>query len=354
MNQLELVKKLLPGLAPLIIFVIADSIWGTEVGLIVAIGFGLVEIVISLLKKQKPDKFILFDVGLLVVMGGISLALDNDIFFKLKPGVIGFILCAMLGISAYGKHNIVMAMSGRYMKGININPWQQYEFLRSIKALFWLFSFHTALVFFSAIAMSKEAWVSISGPGFYVVFGLYFGFELFVKKKKQKQYACEEWLPILNEEGKVLGKMPRSIAHNGSKILHPVVHLQVLNDRGELYLQKRPAHKLVQPNKWDTAVGGHVAADESIELSLQREAYEEIGLTEFKARPLKQYLWESDIEREYVFAFVTTTLKQLKPDGDEVEEGKFWSIKEVESNLGKGIFTPNFEHEFQYLKKALK
>ena len=83
-------------------------------------------------------------------------------------------------------------------------------------------------------------------------------------------------------------------------------------------------------------------------------AYEEIGLTEFKARPLKQYLWESDIEREYVFAFVTTTLKQLKPDGDEVEEGKFWSIKEVESNLGKGIFTPNFEHEFQYLKKALK
>ena len=63
MNVIDLIKKLLPGLAPLIIFVIADSIWGTEVGLIVAIGFGLIEIAYSLARKQKPDKFILFDVG---------------------------------------------------------------------------------------------------------------------------------------------------------------------------------------------------------------------------------------------------------------------------------------------------
>lgn len=353
MNKFDLIKKLLPGLAPLIIFVIADSIWGTEVGLIVAIGFGLVEIFVSLLKRKKPDKFILFDVGLLVVMGGISLWLENELFFKLKPGVIGVILCVVLGISAYGKQNILMAMSGRYMKGVNINPWQQYEFLQSIKALFWIFTAHTILVFVSAVAMSKGAWVAISGPGFYVLFGVYFAFDLYQKRIKQKQYQKEEWLPILNEDGNVIGKMPRSVAHNGSKILHPVVHMQVLNSKGELYLQKRAANKLVQPNKWDTAVGGHVASDESIELSLKRESLEEIGLNKFSVKPFKQYLWESDLEKEMVFGFITTTNDQLKPDPAEVSEGKFWKFSEIESNLGKDVFTPNFEYEYTFLKTYL-
>ncbi len=354
MNITELIKKLLPGLAPLIIFVIADSIWGTKVGLIVAIGFGLIEIIYSLIRKQKPDKFILFDVGLLVAMGGISLLLENDLFFKLKPAVIGTILCVMLGVSAYGKQNILMQMSGRYLKGVEIDPWQQFEMLKSIKALFWIFSGHTILVFISAIGMSKEAWVAISGPGFYILFGVYFVFELYKKRKAQTIYQQEEWLPIVDEAGKVLGKMPRSIAHKGSMILHPVVHMHVFNSKRELYLQKRADNKLVQPGKWDTAVGGHVAADESIDLSLRREAAEEIGLKDFSATPFKQYKWESSIEKELVFGFISITDKTLKPDPQEVSEGKFWELNEIEKNIGKGLFTPNFEYEFDYLKEYLK
>lgn len=40
-------------------------------------------------------------------------------------------------------------------------------------------------------------------------------------------------------------------------LLHPVVH-HLFNFRGELYLQKRPEWKDIQPGRWDTAVGGHV------------------------------------------------------------------------------------------------
>ena len=350
MNSIELIKKLLPGLAPLILFVIADSIWGTEVGLIVAIGFGLIEIGYSLMQKRKPDKFILFDVGLLVALGGVSLLLENDLFFKLKPAVIGAILCVLLGVSAYGKHNVMMAMSGRYLKGMEINPWQNYQMLQSIKALFWIFTAHTILVFISAVWMSKEAWVSISGPGFYVLFGVYFIFELYKKRRQQTAYAKEEWLPMLDDAGKVLGKMPRSVAHSGSMILHPVVHLHVFNSMGRLFLQKRAENKVVQPGKWDTAVGGHVAADESVELALKREAAEEIGLYDFSAKPFKQYKWESSIEREMVFAFVTVSYKPLKTHPDEASEGRFWTMDEIAEQIGKNVFTPNFEYEFGFLK----
>ena len=30
--------------------------------------------------------------------------------------------------------------------------------------------------------------------------------------------------------------------------------------------------------------------------------------------------------------------------------GRFWSIEEIKNNLGKGVFTPNFESEFARLK----
>ena len=30
---------------------------------------------------------------------------------------------------------------------------------------------------------------------------------------------------------------------------------------------------------------------------------------------------------------------------DELDGGRFWSTEEIKENIGKGIFTPNFEQE---------
>ena len=50
----------------------------------------------------------------------------------------------------------------------------------------------------------------------------------------------EEMFPIVDEQGNITGAATRGECHNGSKLLHPVVHLHVFNSKGELYLQKRP------------------------------------------------------------------------------------------------------------------
>jgi isopentenyldiphosphate isomerase len=199
--------------------------------------------------------------------------------------------------------------------------------------------------------MSKEAWAFISGGLFYILFGVYFLIELVRQKRKQKQLAKEEWVPLVDEHGKIVGQAPRSQVHNGSKLLHPVVHLHVLNHNKNILLQKRPMSKQIQPGKWDTAVGGHISAGETLEKALQKEAFEEIGLVGFSAKLLKVYKWQSDVEAELVYLFTTFDFKNVKVQSAEVDEIRFWTKNQIENQLGKNIFTPNFEYEFGILKE---
>ncbi len=351
MNRTELLKKLLPGFIPLFVFIAADEIWGTRVGLYVAVGTGILEMAWVGFKEKRFDKFILFDTLLLVVLGAVSIVLDNDIFFKLKPGLIELVLVAVLAISAFSPVNIIGLMGQRYMKGTNFSDAQVAQMRKSLKTLFFIFTGHTLLVFYSTFFMSKEAWAFISGGLFYILFGVYFLFELLKQKKKQKVQAGEEWVPLVDEQGRITGQAPRSQVHNGSKLLHPVVHLHVINRNKTILLQKRPLSKLIQPGKWDTAVGGHISAGETLEQALQKEAFEEIGLKDFSAKLLKVYKWESEVEAELVYLFWAHDIKNHFVHTDEVDELRFWTKNQVEKQLGQGIFTPNFEHEFELLKE---
>ena len=38
-----------------------------------------------------------------------------------------------------------------------------------------------------------------------------------------------ELFPIIDEQGHTIGKATRKECHNGSKLLHPVIHLQIFN-----------------------------------------------------------------------------------------------------------------------------
>ena len=154
----------------------------------------------------------------------------------------------------------------------------------------------------------------------------------------------QELFPVLDEAGNVVGKASRGECHNGSRLIHPVVHLHLLNSRGELYLQKRPAWKDIQPGKWDTAVGGHVDYGETIEEALRREVREEIGLEGFTPEKICHYLYSSDREREMVYVYRATWDGEVRPSA-ETDGGRFWSIEELRENLGKGVLTPNFEME---------
>ena len=115
----------------------------------------------------------------------------------------------------------------------------------------------------------------------------------------------------MDKEGTVLGSATRGECHSGSLLLHPVVHLHVFNSRGDIYLQRRPSWKDIQPGKWDTAVGGHIDYGETPCEALHRET------------------------------------RAIMPSTDELDGGRFWTMQEVRDAMGKGVLTPNLESELK-------
>jgi isopentenyldiphosphate isomerase len=162
----------------------------------------------------------------------------------------------------------------------------------------------------------------------------------------------EELFPLVNEEGQVIGRATRRECHSGSFLLHPVVHLHVFKD-GALFLQKRSLNKDIQPGKWDTSVGGHVDYGETVEQALRREAREELSLTAFQPIFAFRYPFRSNREYELVHTYYTNYKGTIQTDPAEISEGRFWSLPEISQNIGKEIFTPNFEQEYPKLLEII-
>ena len=155
----------------------------------------------------------------------------------------------------------------------------------------------------------------------------------------------QEIFPIVDESGEVIGSATRGECHSGSRLLHPVVHLHVFNSKGELYLQKRPDWKDIQPGKWapPTACRSGSPPEEA----LLREVYEELGIAGFIPELVDKYVFESNRERELVYVNKTIFDGEICPSKTELEGGRFWTVREIHEAMGQGILTPNFESEYK-------
>lgn len=162
-----------------------------------------------------------------------------------------------------------------------------------------------------------------------------------------------EYFPVVEPSGLVIGRSTREYCHGGAKPLHPVIHIHIIDRFSRIYLQKRSMKKDIQPGKWDTAVGGHVSYGESVVEAVYREAFEELRLMEFNPIYIETYQFESSVEKEMVSVFAAVGTYDLTPDMDEVDEGRWWPVEEIDANIGKGVFTPNFESEFQMIRRQL-
>ena len=150
--------------------------------------------------------------------------------------------------------------------------------------------------------------------------------------RQAKGAKKQEWLPVIQDDGQVVAMATREYCHSGSGVLHPVVHLHVMDRLGRIYLQKRSMNKKCQPGKWDTAVGGHIDYGETVQEALMRETQEELGFNRFNPIAIKNYIFEFEKDREMVFVFAAVgNAFPIRPNPEEIDEGRFWTQEEIDA-----------------------
>lgn len=342
--------KIITFLLPLAIYFVAEWLLGPLYAMAIAIA---ISIILAIIDYTKTHKFPITHFSDIIIVGIFGIveyyfADQNGLMYVVTP----LIIAALLFFSLHTRFNIFASMGGGMLDTLLKNPYNKYNIRRTMRRMIlWCLIISFAYYYYTNNPETQLGrW--IDNYMLLTVFLGYIATEIIVSKISRHKYKNAEWVPLVDEntsngECKIIGQAPRPLVHNGSHWLHPVVHLHVIND-GKLLLQLRPNNKKIQPGKWDTAVGGHIVAGENIQKSLQREAWEEIGLRNFKAQLVKHYTWHSDVENEFVFSFITEEKGTFTPKNvGEVADLRFWSRKEIEEELGNKVFTPNLEFELK-------
>ncbi len=169
---------------PIIVFIMVDELWGTLYGLITAVIIGLGELGYRYIKEQRIEGLILIDVGLIVALGIVSISLDNAIFFKLKPGIISLMLTGFIGFSAFSKRNLMLQMTQRYMRGINLHPFQIEMMQQSMKRLFGLLLVYSLATIATSFLNEDTLWKLLNSAGLFAVIAIFMAMEWVVKHRQ--------------------------------------------------------------------------------------------------------------------------------------------------------------------------
>lgn len=151
------------------------------------------------------------------------------------------------------------------------------------------------------------------------------------------------------EEYRVVGRATRGECHGNPALIHAVARVQVFDRHGRLLLQLRSATKDIQPNAWDTAVGGHLLPGEESETAARREMREELGVDPVHLEFLHRFRWTTPVESEWVTTYATVHDGPFVPDPGEIADLRFWTRQEIAAAIGSGRLTPAFEDEFARL-----
>lgn len=157
----------------------------------------------------------------------------------------------------------------------------------------------------------------------------------------------QEFFDILDENGNKTGQTKaRSLVHKDGD-WHAAVHIWIVNEKGEILLQKRAPQKDRHPNMWGvSSVGGHLSAGDEILDAAVREVKEEVGL-KIKPEDLKKIGickfaapedgtgFNNKEFRHIFFLKIDKKVEDLVMQEDEVSELKFVPIEEFKKLLEK-------------------
>lgn len=166
-----------------------------------------------------------------------------------------------------------------------------------------------------------------------------------VRRCNKKEY----WLPIVDDGGHVIGRVARSISlENPGMYQHPLIRILTFKS-GTIYLTPRTYEFCPDIGKYDHPFECMMEYGLSIEETIkgiQEEFFPESDPPRFVLR----YKHENEIGQWQVLLYVLSIKDEEELIGLDKSQGRFWTVQQIQENLGKSCFSSFLEGEAEFLK----
>lgn len=352
------------GILPLLLFLLLDNyISYLQAYTVSAIFCVLSMFVFHILRKDKIYSFMLLPSFLTLILYAFFLIFMRveEVLAVYTPLITEILLIIVLTVVKIVKkpllHRVRDAQHPAYEKTHNLTMLNEFFFIAQLFRN--LYILHLLGIAFYNILPEEMKDIRFN-RFLYRDMGLIIGVAVIVYEQirllmVRGRLKKEMWLPVLNDKGSVIGCIAYSVSRLlPKKYYHPIVRIALVH-KGMLYLAKRNEYAYVSASMVDYPFYRYVLFRQSIEAAAQ-EAVEGLKTLVGKIQPrlLIRYTFENERVKHQVSLFVICIQdEQVIEQYKQVQDGKLWSIQQIEENLGKGIFSVYFEREFSYLKNTI-
>ena len=339
---------------PLIVFMVVNDFWDLKTAWVATLPVIFVLFIYIFFFYRKIVQWFVFSVFVVFVVGSVISFFPVEKLpsrigdVALESAVLIFFILSLIFRS------YIEAMLNRRKSKLppmvnNLN--EMFRMLWMLGAVIFIY-IHAYLLTASLQVSNLEYTLKFIHDAYLVLFLFVVFYELIRVTLIRVKLFREEWWPILNEKGKMIGSIHNKTSlSDPTKYIHPIIRVMLIEDN-RIFLQKRCQQDLVYPGYWDTALSNHVKVNETVEQCISRTANERYGIKDLKPIFLSNYMHETDFEYHYAFLFVACKLPELEHNKDYIDHAKWWTVQQIEDNLSTDIFTENFLSEFELVKRS--
>ena len=152
----------------------------------------------------------------------------------------------------------------------------------------------------------------------------------------------KEMMDIVDEKDNIVGKETMDEVHDKG-LLHRAVHTFIINPEGKLFCRQRSFKKKRYSGFWSTSVGVHVLAGQSYDEVAKESLKNMLGI-DCKLTFIGKARVHDKFENEISATYIGYSDEEMDFNPEQIEGGKFFSIKEIRELAKQKNVTPHLAH----------